>query len=200
MLTAAVVAAYYMNPEVCREVGYTGQRAIPFDPDAPDYLDLLDSVKGAGRGVSSDPLTFRFADPDGRYAAVRLCRDLHARPRDFARDGDDWVLELDTPLARLEYQLELEHADGTTETVLDPGNPQRAPGAFGEKSVLLTPGYEPPAWLEADAVEGASTSSRPRPRARRGRSRCGLEPGDARTAAAAAGRPRRPGVRRARRA
>jgi hypothetical protein len=45
VLTAAVVAAYYMNPDVCERVGYAGQRAIPFDPDAPDYLDLLDSVK-----------------------------------------------------------------------------------------------------------------------------------------------------------
>jgi enterochelin esterase-like enzyme len=98
-------------------------------------------------------LTFRFADPDGRYAAVRLCSDLHG-PRGFAREGDDWVLELDTPLARLEYQLELEHADGTTETVLDPENPHRAPGVFGDKSVMLTDGYEPPAWLEADAVQG----------------------------------------------
>jgi hypothetical protein len=45
VLTAAVVAAYYMNPEVCERVGYAGQRAIPFDPDAPDYVDLLESVK-----------------------------------------------------------------------------------------------------------------------------------------------------------
>jgi hypothetical protein len=48
VLTAAVVAAYYMNPDVAARVGYAGQRAIPFDPDAPDYLDLLDSVKGRG--------------------------------------------------------------------------------------------------------------------------------------------------------
>jgi hypothetical protein len=45
VLTAAVVAAYYMNPDVCERVGYAGQRAIPFDPDAPDYLDLLGSVR-----------------------------------------------------------------------------------------------------------------------------------------------------------
>src|SRR4029078_945950 len=109
--------------------------------------------EGPGRGVSSDPLTFRFADPDGRYAAVRLCSDLHG-PRTFKRAGDAWVLELDTPLARLEYQLELECADGTTETVLDPDNPHRAPGVLGEKSVMLTDASEPPAWLEADAVEG----------------------------------------------
>jgi hypothetical protein len=47
-LTAAVVAAYYMNPDVCAKVGYAGQRAIPLDPDAaPDYLQdgLLASVQ-----------------------------------------------------------------------------------------------------------------------------------------------------------
>jgi hypothetical protein len=48
-LTAAVVAAYYMNPEVCARIGYAGQRAIPLEPDAPpDYLQdgLLESVQG----------------------------------------------------------------------------------------------------------------------------------------------------------
>ena len=98
-------------------------------------------------------MTFRYADPDGRYAAVRLCSDLHG-PRDFSRDGDGWVLTIDPPVSRLEYQLELEEPDGTTETVNDPGNPERAPGPFGEKSVMLTPSYVPPAWLDADAVEG----------------------------------------------
>ena len=46
-LTAAITAAYYMNPEVAQRVGYTGQRAIPFDPDHEDYLEggLLDSVR-----------------------------------------------------------------------------------------------------------------------------------------------------------
>jgi enterochelin esterase family protein len=39
--------------------------------------------------------------------------------------------------------------------VLDPGNPLRAPGAFGDKSVLLLDGYEPPAWLDDPKVEGA---------------------------------------------
>ena len=49
-LTAAVTAAYYMNPEVRDKVGYAGQRAIPFDPDHEDYLEdgLLDSVKARG--------------------------------------------------------------------------------------------------------------------------------------------------------
>jgi enterochelin esterase-like enzyme len=102
-------------------------------------------------------LTFRLADPEGRYAAVRLCSDLPLsdRERSFARDGAEWVLEIDEPaIARLEYQLELELDGGATERVNDPGNPLRAPGAFGEKSVLLTPGYRSPAWLDAPAVEG----------------------------------------------
>ena len=43
-LTAAVVAAYYMNPEVCERVGYAGQQAIPL-PAEPDYEDLLESVR-----------------------------------------------------------------------------------------------------------------------------------------------------------
>jgi enterochelin esterase family protein len=102
-------------------------------------------------------LTFRVADPDRRYAAVRLSSDL---PLDgsFRRDGDDWVLHIDPPgIARLEYKLELQHLDGTTETVLDPENPQRAPGVFGEKSVMLTERYESPAWLDAPGVEGHVT-------------------------------------------
>ena len=102
-------------------------------------------------------MTFRLADPEGRYAAVRLCSDLPLsdRERSYARDGDGWVLEIDPPgIARLEYHVEVTDQDGASETGPDPGNPLRAPGAFGEKSVLLLPGYQPPAWLDAPAVEG----------------------------------------------
>jgi enterochelin esterase family protein len=112
-------------------------------------------------------LRFRLADPDGRYAAVRLCCDLPLTDaqRSFARAGDEWELQLDPPaIGRLEYELELELADGTAETVLDPANPHRAPGAFGEKSVALAPGYEPPAWLAADGVEGRFIEIAPRGR------------------------------------
>jgi enterochelin esterase-like enzyme len=102
-------------------------------------------------------LTFRLADPERRYAAVRLCSDLPLsdRERSYQRDGDEWVLELDPPdITRLEYHVEVAEQDGATQTGPDPGNPLRAPGAFGEKSVLLLPGYEPPAWLDAPTVEG----------------------------------------------
>ena len=95
----------------------------------------------------------RFADPDERYAAVRLCSDLP--PRDYERHDDEWRLELsEPPVARLEYKLELIHADGGSEWVLDPSNPHRAPGAFGEKSELQLEGYEPPGWLGEEGVPG----------------------------------------------
>jgi enterochelin esterase-like enzyme len=107
--------------------------------------------------VSSGPLQFRFADPEGRYSAVRLCSDLPLSDREcsFGRDGQDWVLRIEPPpVARLEYELELSHADRTMEVLPDPGNPLRAPGAFSEKSVVLLPNYQSPAWLEAGTVEG----------------------------------------------
>jgi enterochelin esterase-like enzyme len=99
----------------------------------------------------------RLADPDARYAAVRLCSDLPLpdRARAYARLNGEWRLELPPPpVARLEYQLEVVHRDGGTERLCDPGNPHRAPGAFGEKSVLLFPGYAPPGWLACEGVPG----------------------------------------------
>ena len=97
-------------------------------------------------------MLLRLADPDERYAAVRLCSDLPLPDdaREYARRDGEWRLELDLPaVARLEYELEVEHHDGGSERVCDPGNPHRAPGAFGEKSVLLLPGYSAPRWLRA---------------------------------------------------
>jgi enterochelin esterase-like enzyme len=99
--------------------------------------------------------SLRVEDPEQRLAAVRLCTDLPLADPEFVRDNGGWVLELPpTGLARLEYQLELSDHDGDTVLVCDPGNPERAPGAFGEKSVLMAPGYRPPAWLDAPAVSG----------------------------------------------
>src|SRR3954465_6258856 len=102
------------------------------------------------------PVALRLADPDGAYFAVRLASGpppSDARPR-FARRDGEWVLEIDPPeIQRLEYQLEIE-ADGHTTRVCDPDNPLRAPGAFGERSVLELPGYAAPAWLEETGVAG----------------------------------------------
>jgi enterochelin esterase-like enzyme len=113
------------------------------------------------------PVTFRLADPDGRYAAVRLCSELplSEHERSFTRSGGEWVLRLaPPPVTRLEYELELVHRDGDTEVVLEPGNPHRAPGAFGEKSVALLPGYQSPLWLDVPGVPGEVTELAPRGR------------------------------------
>src|SRR4051794_24898569 len=102
------------------------------------------------------PVALRLADPDGAYSAVRLASDLPLSDaeRTFARRDGEWVLEIDPPaIQRLEYQLEIE-ADGHTTRVCDPDNPLRAPGAFGERSVLELPGYAAPAWLEETGVAG----------------------------------------------
>jgi len=96
----------------------------------------------------------KLADPDERYTAVRLHSDLAAL--DYERAGAEWTLDLGgAPVTRLEYELELVHADGASVRVLDPGNPLTAPGAFGDKSVLLLDGYEQPGWIGEPGVGAA---------------------------------------------
>jgi enterochelin esterase family protein len=98
-------------------------------------------------------VAIRLPDPEGTYSAVRLSSDVSGEP--FRREADGWVLELELrDVLRLEYKLEVAHADGGSEWILDPGNPKRTPGAFGEKSVLELPGYTTPGWLEPEGVDG----------------------------------------------
>jgi enterochelin esterase family protein len=104
----------------------------------------------------AQPLLFRVPDPDRRWAAVRLCTDVPLPERELERRDGEWVLR--TPplrLHRLEYELEVEHPDGGVECIADPGHDTRAPGAFGEKSVLEAPSYRPPAWLDAPRIDAA---------------------------------------------
>jgi len=97
----------------------------------------------------------RLDDPEPLFAAVRLCSDLPLRERDFTREKGGWVLHLPPArLERLEYELEVLGCDGTSAVICDPGNPRRAPGAFGEKSVLVAPAYRAPAWLDAPQMAG----------------------------------------------
>jgi enterochelin esterase-like enzyme len=98
-------------------------------------------------------MLLRLADPDERYAGVRLCADLPLPEAEYARHDGEWRLELERlPVARLEYELEVVDHDGGRERICDPGNPHTAPGAFGDKSVLRLPGYREPAWLAAEGV------------------------------------------------
>lgn len=114
-------------------------------------------LNAAGPEVRDDSIVFRLADPDRTYAAVGLLQDLR-RPRDWTpleRTDDGWSvvfprLEVD----RMEYQFKLVHPDGGEEYVCDPANPLRAPGAFGDKSVVHLPGYEPPRWPTVGEVGG----------------------------------------------
>jgi enterochelin esterase-like enzyme len=109
--------------------------------------------------VSAAIERLRYAAGDGDVEAVRLVTELWKRepPREFVPNGDGvWELAFERPAAveRMEYLLELVR-DGGGRLVCDPGNPLRAPGPFGEKSVLEFPGYEAPAWVADDeATQG----------------------------------------------
>ena len=61
-----------------------------------------------------------------------------------------WRLELPRPNAdRIEYLVGIDGA-----LAPDPTNPRRAPGPFGDKSVIEWPEYRPPAWLDSIADQG----------------------------------------------
>lgn len=94
-------------------------------------------------------IRFHVPDPRRRLAAVRLAHQLRERlPHELARNGRAWELTAPAPdVARFEYQLELVDKHGRSEWILDPGNPRRASGPWGEKSVWEEPGYEPPEWV-----------------------------------------------------
>jgi enterochelin esterase family protein len=107
--------------------------------------------------VDGDTVAFRFADPARRLRGVRLQQDvrLPGDRLDFVRSQDDWVLTVARPdVDRMEYAFELQHRDGGSEWVTDPGNPERVRGAFGDKSVLLMPEYAAPAWTAASPRPG----------------------------------------------
>ncbi|MBA2463284.1 MAG: esterase [Actinobacteria bacterium] len=106
-------------------------------------------------------LRFRYPDPRRRLAAVRLAHELRDRlPHELTRRGRLWELVAPQPdVARLEYQFELIDRNGRSAWIVDPENPHRASGPWGEKSVLELPGYEPPAWLEAEPVGEAEATA-----------------------------------------
>ena len=91
-------------------------------------------------------------DSDHGYREVVLAQEV-ARPRlgpAFEWSDGAWRLDFERPeVDRMEYLLAI---DGRF--LPDPANPLRAPGPFGDKSVIEWPGYELPAWLESVADAG----------------------------------------------
>jgi enterochelin esterase family protein len=87
--------------------------------------------------------------PDGGYRRVELRHELREpRSAEFRKRAGVWHLRLERPpVDRLEYLLEVEHADGSVELMRDPANPASVPGPFGGKSVIEFPEYEPPPWV-----------------------------------------------------
>jgi enterochelin esterase family protein len=98
---------------------------------------------------------FELLDRRHRLASVRLQQEVGLpEPLDLTRAGRVWSLDVPRPdVDRMEYLFEVVDQNGHRSTVLDPVNPRRVGGAFGDKSVLEFPEYAPPAWLERDAVE-----------------------------------------------
>jgi enterochelin esterase family protein len=100
-------------------------------------------------------VTFEVSDPAGELEGVNLYQEVR-RPRlgpPFIRDpgGGRWRLTFPrAEIDRMEYMVELVRADNSIEWTADPGNPLRAPGPFGDKSVVEWPSYEPPGWLTDD--------------------------------------------------
>jgi enterochelin esterase family protein len=106
----------------------------------------------AGPAVSADGVEFEYVDP--RVRGVALFHELR-RPRrvEFGRENGAWRLAFARPEAdRLEYLFELTHRNRRHSLVLDPANPLRAPGPFGDKSVIEFPGYEPAEWTADEDV------------------------------------------------
>ena len=106
--------------------------------------------------VTDAAVTFSYADPQRSLAGVRLWQEVRI-PADqlgfLWRDGH-WELTVKRPAVdRMEYLFELDRG-GHVETVLDPDNPLRVGGAFGDHSVAEFPGYHRPAWLSAGQAQG----------------------------------------------
>jgi enterochelin esterase-like enzyme len=108
--------------------------------------------------VDEDGVTFVLTDRYRRVAGVRLVQELGLGELAFTRERTYWWLRLPRPpVNRMEYLFEIEDDNGHRQTITDPSNPQRAPGAFGEKSVLTFPEYALPSWLGAPEVDGEYT-------------------------------------------
>ncbi len=100
-----------------------------------------------------DAVEFLLPDAKRELGSVVLGQEV-SRPRSgppFAWSDGVWRLRFPRPpLDRLEYLLGIDRTFAP-----DPGNPLRAAGPFGDKSVVEWPEYAPPGWLGAPADAGS---------------------------------------------
>lgn len=79
----------------------------------------------------------------------------------FRSAGGQWVARIPhPPVARMEYLIVMRDQHGNESMVLDPGNPRRADGVFGEHSLIEFPDYRRPAWLDHRVPAGTATTVR----------------------------------------
>lgn len=147
----------------------------PAPPATPDD-DSVGPAEAADAGqapplrasrVEDGRLVLTFPDPEHALAGVRLWAHLSTPlEREYASVPGGWQLAQPVPdLDRLEYLVEIReagHAGGEADAAaeagpahlgLDPTNPLRVGGAFGDHSWLPMPGYAPPAWTATPPAE-----------------------------------------------
>jgi enterochelin esterase family protein len=111
----------------------------------------------AGPWATDTHVHFQFPDADHVLSGVRLWQEARVPgdQLDFEPVPGGWRLVLDRPRVwRMEYMLELHHAGGGVETILDPANPVQVKGVFGDHSVVEFPDYVRPWWLAAPRLPG----------------------------------------------
>ncbi len=107
----------------------------------------------------ADTVGFELADRRGRLAAVRLQQEVGLpEPLDLTRTGRVWAIEVERPdVDRMEYLFDIEDHNGRRASIVDPANPLRVGGAFGDKSVREFPEYRRPEWLVVEPVAGTQS-------------------------------------------
>ncbi len=117
------------------------------------------SSAATGPVANANGVGFVLADRSRRLCSVRLAHEIGVADVAFTRLGGQWRLQLPRPpVNRMEYLFDIQDLHGSRTTITDPANPLRAPGAFGEKSVLLFPDYEEPDWLGEPPVDADETT------------------------------------------
>lgn len=103
---------------------------------------------------------FELIDRPGRLTGVRLVQEIGLPgPLEFVRIRGVWRLAVELPdVHRMEYLFEIRDSHGSPTTIPDPDNQTRAPGAFGEKSVLELADYRPPRWLTREPVDSIESA------------------------------------------